>query len=67
MVLKTPAKDLEEVLRSWLFAFKIYTSGSYIGDEEILEDIPRKYYLMAAENTEVMILSKDDYYSNVVD
>ncbi len=67
MVLKTPAKNLEEVLRSRLFAFKIYTEGSYLGDEEIIEGGPRKYFLMACETTELMVLSKDDFHSIVIE
>lgn len=58
---------MEEALRSRLFAFKIYTSGSYIGDEEIIEGGARRYFLMASENAELMVLSKEDLNSIVAE
>jgi hypothetical protein len=58
---------MEELLRSRLFAFKIYTSGSYIGDEEIINGGMRRYFLMASEACELMILSKEDFMGTVAD
>ena len=53
--------DIKSLLKCRLFALKLFGSGSYIGDEEIFLKTNRRYYLKAAVDAEVFLLSRIDF------
>lgn len=53
--------SLEELLSCRLLAFKLFGTGSYLGDEEIFFQTNRRFYLKAANDCELMLLSKIDF------
>jgi CRP-like cAMP-binding protein len=54
-------ETLQDLLRCKLFAFKLFTSGSYIGDEEIFMKTKRQYNLKAVCDSEIFMLSRIEY------
>ena len=61
----TNVDSLEKLLDCKLFAFKLFGAGAYIGDEEIFFQTNRRFYLKAATDCELMVLSKIDF-ENIV-
>lgn len=58
---KTSINHINDLLAQPYFAFKLFSSGSYLGEEEIIYQNLRKYHLKAANECELMILSKEDF------
>lgn len=54
-------ETIQELLRCRLFAFKLFSSGSYIGDEEIFMKTKRQYHLKAVCDSDVFMLSRIEY------
>ena len=54
-------ETIQELLRCKLFAFKLFSSGSYIGDEEIFMKTKRQYYLKAVCDSDIFMLSRIEY------
>ena len=44
-----------------LVSFRLFGTGSYLGEEEILWPAPRKYYLKAATDVQLMVLARTDF------
>ena len=57
------AKNIKELLTFKHFAIKYYGVGAYLGEEEIIFKTKRKFYLKAATNVELMLLSREDFDS----
>ena len=57
------ARNIKELLTFKYFAIKYYGVGAYLGEEEIIFKSKRKFYLKAATNVELMLLSREDFES----
>jgi len=44
-----------------MVSFRIFGPGSYLGEEEIIWPSPRKYYLKAATDVQLMVLPRTDF------
>jgi CRP-like cAMP-binding protein len=44
-----------------IVSFRLFGPGSYLGEEEIIWPSPRKYYLKAATDVQLMVLARTDF------
>lgn len=44
-----------------MIAIKIFSEGAYIGEEEIIQNCKRHYWIKAGTDTELMVLSREDF------
>lgn len=58
---KTPINHISDLLAQPYFAFKLFSLGAYLGEEEIIFQNLRRYHLKAANDCELMILSREDF------
>jgi hypothetical protein len=54
-------EEFERILKLKELRFNTYINGSYLGEEEILEKITRKYNCRARTDVELMVLTKSDF------
>ena len=59
--LMTDPTQTQDIRNLPLVAFRIFGPGSYLGEEEIIWPSPRKYYLKAATDVQLMILPRADF------
>jgi CRP-like cAMP-binding protein len=59
--LMTDSSNTMDVRDLPLVAFRIWSPGSYLGEEEIIWPSPRKYYLKAATDVQLMLLPRADF------
>ena len=47
----------KDILQNSYIGFKIYTEGSFIGEEEIIKNKNRKFHLVSLDKVETLVLS----------